>query len=156
MIPLFIGIIFLKLYQSADSTFYELTKFINLDWISWGFILFYALISLLFYGFYFYTKQDEITEVEAKLPDEIKASYTDKIQQFFGEINELKIAYSILITLNIMLLLYNIIDIRYIFIEIDNPSRELSFSQIVHDGINSLITSLILVIIIVSFLMDTN
>ena len=38
--PLLVIIIFLKLYQSADQNFYELTKFINLDFISWGFLFF--------------------------------------------------------------------------------------------------------------------
>jgi hypothetical protein len=151
-IPLVIIIIFLKLYQSADETFYELTKFINLDWISWNFIAFYSLLVVFLYGFFFYTSSQTVQQWEEKYKNNIPQSYTDKIQSFLGGKNELKAAIGLLITLNVLLLLYNAIDIRYLIVEMPNPARDLSLSEMVHEGINSLITSIILVIVIITFL----
>jgi len=71
-IPLIILIIFLKLYQIADADFYELTKFINLDWISWGFVAIYILLVLTMYGIYFFKPQPGVQELEVSLKNEIK------------------------------------------------------------------------------------
>ncbi|MFT4601245.1 MAG: hypothetical protein ACI857_001423 [Arenicella sp.] len=151
-LPIIIGIIFLKLYQSADETFYEYTKFINLDWISWQFLMYYILTTFVTYGFYYYSQQKDLLDFEENLPNEIPSTYSDKIERYLGTVNETKIAMSILITLNIMLILYNFIDLRYILVDLHDPNRTMIFSEMVHNGINSLIASLILVIIIISFL----
>ena len=151
-LPLVIGVIFLKLYQSADETFYEYTKFINLDWISWQFIFYYALTTFITYGFYYYSQQKDLLEFEESLPNEIPSNYSDKIERYLGVKNEGKIAKSILITLNALLILYNILDVKYILVDLYDPQRDMIFSEMVHNGINSLIASLILVIIIISFL----
>jgi hypothetical protein len=150
-IPLLIVTIFLKLYQAADPTFYELTKFINLDWISWQFILFYALISLIMYGFYHFTSAQEILEIENEFKNEVSPAYADKIQNFLGKSNEFKTAVILLVTLNLMLVFYNFLDISYIFSTHEYTEAE-KFSEIVHDGINALITSLVLVILLTSYL----
>ena len=151
-IPIIIGIIFLKLYQSADATFYELTKFINLDWISWGFIVFYLFSVILLYGFFFFTTLEDVQSLDEGIKLDTEESYSDKIQRFFGVQNETKIAFSLLIILNVLLLLYNLIDLNYLFVELNSSQRALSISEVVHGGINSLIASLILAIIIISFL----
>jgi hypothetical protein len=151
-IPLVIGIIFLKLYQSADATFYELTKFINLSWISWGFIVFYLFCAIVLYGFFFFTTLEDVKTLDEGIKLDTAETYSDKIQRFFGVQNETKIAFSLLIILNVLLLLYNLIDLNYLFVELNSPQRALSISEVVHGGINSLIASLILAIIIISFL----
>ncbi len=151
-IPFLIAIIFLKLYQSADETFYEWTKFINLDWISWGFIGFYLFIFILFFGFYFFHGSQEIDRIENDYKNDIPSNYTDKVETFFGFQNERKIAGSLLITLNLMLLLYNCIDLHFIFVKLPNPAPTLRYSELLHGGVNSLITSIVLVIFIISFI----
>ena len=151
-IPIVIAIVFLKLYQNADATFYELTKFINLDWISWGFIGFYFFIFLFFYGFNFYNKNKGISALESTLKNSIESDYTDGIENYMGVENEKKIAISLLLTLNLMLLLYNLIDLKFIFIDLPNPSPTMRYSDLLHGGVNSLITSIILVIFIITFI----
>ena len=150
-IPLVIVIVFLKLYQAADSTFYELTKFINLDWISWDFILVYLLVIFLAHGLFFFTPQKEFNGLANKMHITIAPTYKDKIEAFFGIKNENRIALSLLITLNIFLLLYNSIDVYHLFIANDLLESQ-SISETVHGGISALITSLILVMIIISYL----
>ena len=151
-VPLVIAIIFLKLYQNADPTFYEWTKFINLDWISWGFIIFYFLIFLACYGLFFFNVNKEISSLESNLENNISINYTDKVENYMGIGNEQKIALSLLITLNLMLLLYNIIDFRFIFIDLPNPEPTLRYSDLLHGGVNSLIASIVLVIFIITFI----
>lgn len=151
-VPVIIAIVFLKLYQSADQTFYEMTKFINLDWISWGFIGFYFVIFFSSYGLFFFTENAEINKLEANLKNGIATHYDDGIQKYLGIKNEQKIALSLLVTLNVMLLLYNFIDLKFILIDLPNPEPTLRYSALLHGGVNSLITSIILVIIIITFL----
>ena len=149
---LIIIIIFLKLYQTADATFYEYTKYINLDWISWGFIAFALLLSLLLYGLFFYRRDPTLDGWEDTLKNDIPTTYTDNIQNFLEVKNEFKTAIVLLSVLNSMLLLYNFIDTHYILYEMNNPSRILTSSEMVHEGVNALILSIVLVILLVTFL----
>lgn len=151
-IPLIIAIVFLKLYQSADETFYEWTKFINLDWISWTFIVFYCILFIALFGFFFYLESKDLTEFDKSLKNNIPNDYTDKVESFMGVGNEKKIAMSLLITLNVMLLLYNFIDLKFVLIDLPNPAADLRYSDLLHGGVNSLITSIVLVIFILTFI----
>ncbi|MFT5822794.1 MAG: hypothetical protein ACI8ZM_004051 [Crocinitomix sp.] len=151
-IPLIIAIVFLKLYQSADETFYEWTKFINLDWISWTFIVFYCILYIALFGFFFYLESKDLTELDKSLKNNIPNDYTDKVETFMGVGNEKKIAMSLLITLNIMLLLYNFIDLKFVLVDLSNPGPNLRYSDLLHGGVNSLITSIVLVIFILTFI----
>lgn len=151
-IPIIIGIIFLKLYQSADETFYEYTKFINLDWISWSFIIFYSILFITLFGLFYYLENKDITTFDASLKNDIPTTYEDKVASYMGIENEKRIAISLLITLNLMLILYNFIDLKFILIDLPNPSANLRYSDLLHGGVNSLITSIVLVIFILTFL----
>lgn len=152
-IPLIVGIIFLKLYQQADPTFYEWTKFINLDWISFQFIFFYLFLLVVLRGLFFVKPNKDLIEIDRHHSLPIDATYSDKIQHFFGIENEKRIAYSILILLNLMLLLYNLIDVHFVLTVLPNPSSNgATYSQLVHGGINALIFSIVLVILILVFL----
>lgn len=151
MLPLIVIIIFLKLYQAADETFLKLTEFINLDWISWDFIIVYCLVLFLAHGLFFFVSQKEFEALESKIQPDVKQTYKDKIEAFFGIANERKIAFSLLLILNLFLLLYNGIDFYHLFIADDLLASQ-SISQTVHGGINSLITSLIMVMLIISYL----
>lgn len=151
-VPLVIAIVFLKLYQSADPTFYELTKFINLDWISWGFIGFYIVLFFAGYGLFYFRSNQHISSLETNLKNSISPDYGDGIQTYLGILNEQKIALSLLITLNLMLLLYNGIDLKFIIVDLPNPAPTLRYSALLHGGVNSLISSIVLVILIVTFI----
>lgn len=152
-IPLCIVLLFLKLYQAADESFYELTKFLNLDWISWNFLLIYLFLTLFLYGFFHFNTHKDVDQLEEDLSNEIPTTYADKIQDFFGIHNEAKVAISILIALNALLLLYNALDIRFVFVDINDPTRLSSLSDIVHQGVYALIASIVMVILIVTYLL---
>lgn len=144
-------IIFLKLYQTADMTFREWTAFINLDWISWGFLFFYFFMLIFLYGLFFYQQEESINQLEDDRKNSISIGYTDRIQRFLGQRSELKAALVLLSLLNLLLLLYNIIDIRYVLFVMDSGARGTTDSIMVHEGIRSLIGSIVLVVLLVSF-----
>src|SRR5690606_36609179 len=114
LVPLLIVIIFFKLYQVADVNFYELTQFINHDWISWGFISVYILLLVFLYGLYYFKPMKEIIQLEKQLKNEIHEEYQDKIQNFFGTKQESKLAAVFLISLSALLCIYLILDINYL------------------------------------------
>lgn len=150
-IGLIICIAFLKLYQLADEDFYALTSFINLEWISWGFIFFYLLLTWILYGFYYFKSEPEITKFDESFKNEIAPDYSDSLERFFGVKQERLLALFTLGILNVMLVLLLILDIRFLFngFGIDKPVSE--YSSLVHQGINALIFSLVLVILLISF-----
>ncbi|MDA7803655.1 DUF4173 domain-containing protein [Crocinitomix sp.] len=152
IIPIIIFIIFLKLYQTADETFYEWTKFINLDWVSWGFIGFFLLLTAILYGIFFLTPNEALVTIENKASNTISNNYDDKAQRYMGIENEGKIAKSILVMLILMLGLYNFIDLRFIFSELYLPNADFRYSALLHGGVDALIFSIVFVILIISYL----
>ena len=152
LIPILVAIIFLKLYQSADETFKAYTEWINLDWISWGFLGFYLVLTLFLYGFFFSRKDPALTSWEESLKNNIQPDYSDGIQRVVGVKNETKVAIGLLITLNAFLLLYNIIDVSFVTTKLFNHGFDTSYSQVVHGGINALITSIVLVILLLTYM----
>jgi len=148
LVPICIAIIFLKLYQTADEQFYEWTKFINLDWISWPFILLALLFSILLYGFAFFKKNAKLTEVENTLRQEISVTHTDRLERFMGVETETKIATSLLLLLNLMLVVYLAIDFQHLIFDLPQPKPTFRYSEFLHAGVNSLIASILLVILL--------
>ncbi len=53
-VPLLLVIVFLKLYQFANPKFAEYTEFLNFEFISWSFVLLYAILLFLLYGLYLF------------------------------------------------------------------------------------------------------
>jgi hypothetical protein len=51
-----------------------------------------------------------------------------------------------------MLLLYNFIYLKFILIDLPNPDPTLRYSELLHGGVNSLITSIVLVIFTITFI----
>lgn len=150
-IGLIICIAFLKLYQMADADFYELTKFINLDWISWGFIFFYFFLAWLLYGLYFFKSEPEITKLDNHFGNDINPDYTDSVQKFFGITQERNLAMITLGVLNLMLILLLVLDVRFLMTEYGTDKPVAEFSSVVHQGVNALIFSLVLVMLLISF-----
>ncbi|MGV6862704.1 MAG: DUF4153 domain-containing protein [Putridiphycobacter sp.] len=147
-IPFILVIIFFKLYQSANPTFEKYTKFINLDFISWNFVFIYLTLYTLLNGFFFFNKVDDINKLDVAISNEVNPNYTDSFQAKLGLDYELKMGKLIIITLSIILTAFLIIDGLTIFNVIPN---ELTHAETVHQGIYILIASIVLVILIVSF-----
>jgi len=147
-IPLVIVIVFLKLYQSANPKFEEYTAFLNLDFIDWNFITLYFVLYIFTYGLFFYNPVGELDELGNNKSKNVANDYSDAIEKKIGIETELKMTKLIVITLLLLLTAFLIVDTLTVFNVI---SSDLSHSANVHQGIFVLITSVVFVIIIVSF-----
>lgn len=151
-IPLLLAIVFLKIYQAADQNFYQWTKFINLDWISWSFIGTFAVFFLILYGFYYYHPAQSLSQIEDQLKNNIPTNYSDKAEVYFGIENEHKIANYILILLITLLFFYNLIDIHFVATKLYSGNTDLTLTEMVHNGVDMLIFSIVLVILILTYI----
>lgn len=150
LIPALIILLFFKLYQAADATFYAWTKFINLDWISWPFLALFLILAIFLYGINHFKANDELTKMEAKKKQFIDVEKTDRLHNFLGFETESKIALTLFITLSLLLSLYLVIDFSVIIFELPTPEANFKYSKFLHQGVASLIFSIILVIILVN------
>lgn len=149
-VPILLIFIFLKLYQFANPKFAEYTAFINLKFLNWQFILLYIGLMIILYGFYLFNRFDISEKWDLNTPNTIYSSYEDKIQSKIGLEAEQKMATITLVTLNLLLISFLIIDGITLFG--NNIDSEVSHSENVHMGINILITSIVLVIFIIGYL----
>ena len=149
-IPTLLIFIFLKLYQFANPKFAEYTAFINLKFLNWQFILIYVTLMIILYGLYLFNHFEVSEEWDINTLNDVNVNYEDKIQNKIGIVTEQKVAVLTLTTLNFLLIAFLIVDAITLF----NPliHSELSHSENVHQGINILITSIVLVIFIVGYI----
>ena len=149
-VPLLLVIVFLKLYQFANPKFAEYTEFLNFEFISWSFVLLYAILLILLCGLYLFNNFDPSSKWDFDKKNSVDTNYTDAFQTKIGTEIEQKMATMLLSVLNLLLVAFLVIDgITLFSADID---YELTHSETVHQGINILITSIVLVIFIVGFI----
>ena len=149
-IPLLLIILFLKLYQSANPTFAKYTEFLNLKFIDWQFILLYSVLMFFLYGIYLFNSYQNSSFWDLGKSNIIKPDYSDAVQTKMGIDTERKMAVMTVSVLNILLIAFVIIDGITLFS--NNIDSELTHSETVHQGINILIVSIVLVIFCVGFI----
>lgn len=140
-------IIFISLYRQSNPVFDKLISSIDLSFINFGFLF----TSLLGYSILFNIKNPvlikEMTEVEKNTPEDLVKPDTHFEGPLLKKIQNENLQASILIgTLNLLLLLFLITDL---FLYGDSEAMSF-FSKNVHSGVNTLITSIILAIAIIS------
>ena len=148
-IPLLLVFIFLKLYQLANPKFAEYTEFINFEFINWNFLIFYSILMLLLYGVYLFNSFEPSSKWDLRTKNIIPVDYSDKLQKSIGLETEQKMTVLLLSILNVLIISFIIIDGLTLFS--NNIDLEISHSENVHQGVNILITSIVLVILILGF-----
>ncbi|SFU64359.1 protein of unknown function [Pustulibacterium marinum] len=140
-------LIFLMLYKSSNPIFSDWIDQIDLSFISFGF-LFMALLGFIFFKAIQHPfLKDEIEKLELQTQLPLLASETIEEETHQKKLKNEQLQASILIgILNVMLFLFLISDVLLY----QNSEALQSFSQNVHSGINTLITSIILAVIIIS------
>jgi hypothetical protein len=153
ILPILICIIFLFIYKASNPVFDELTKKINLNFISITWIISTIFGFILMYSFY-YQKRIKLL---ANIDDTTNTTLENKDHQpisFFGEkialIDENFSGTLLFVLLNILLLIVNLIDLTFLFGGKKLPS-EISYSNFVHQGTNSIIFSIFFAIVIILF-----
>jgi len=148
-------ILFFFLYQKSNPLFLDLTRKINLDFISWPWVRFTFLGFLLLYGFFYNRNFPAWYRWDIRIPKNLEAQNTlEKGNKLFGKnINESIERVSgvvLLALLNVMLLVVNMLDIIYLWISRRIPEG-MTLSEYLHQGTGTLITSIILAILIIMF-----
>ncbi len=144
---------FFFLYQDANPLFREITKFINLDFISLKWVMFTFMGFLLVYGLIYTLKLRTWDEFEMNSPSEIDREKAESgINRFLwfemdSEI-ERKAGVILFAILNIMILTINILDISFLWTGMELPEG-FTFAGYLHKGIYTLIFSCILAILLI-------
>lgn len=148
-----ITILFFVMYQSSNPLFKEFTKNINLDFISFPWIFFTLSGLLLMYGFYYNRHLEGLTNYDTNLSNDLsedKANADGFLNKLFKLDTEHLTGTILFVVLNLMLLLLNGLDVAYLWIDGRLPEG-MKHKEFVHDGVGSLIASLIFAIIIMLY-----
>ena len=153
VIPLLITILFFFFYQSSNPLFYDFTKDINLEFISIGWIFFTLGGLLLLYGFFHnrilpgISDKDEAAALNLTTELASGKNFLNGVMRIENE----NLSGIILFTmLNSLLLILNLLDINYFLFDGLLP-KGISHKAFVHDGIGTLITSIIVAVFIILF-----
>lgn len=147
-----IVLLFIILYNSASQSFSQVLQKIDLSFISFPWIFFTLL------GYYITTVLIRNRRIKGLEKEESKWAspliallppYSDEFLQ--RQQIERRAGGLLLLLLNLLLLVVNIADINFLSQGINNPSA-LNFSQIVHQGIGSLITSIVFAVAILLYI----
>jgi Leucine-rich repeat (LRR) protein len=153
LLILIVSTLFLLMYQSSNPLFKDFTKNIRLDFISWSWLFFTFLGLLLVYGFYYnrriwrLSKADENAESELSQESAFKIGFLNSL---FQADTEFLTGMILLVLLNIMLLVLNVLDLRYLWFDGTLPEG-MNHRDFVHDGVGSLIGSIISAIVIILY-----
>jgi hypothetical protein len=162
-IPLLIFIVFFIIYRGANPKFEAITQDFTLILSDFFSDLSFGRVVFLLFGFSF------ISLAISKLHHEVEPSIEDnnelkrkkktynRLQGYFQKeslvkslLNEYRVGILILAALNALLLVVNIIDLSWVYVEFEVP-EEFNLKQFVHEGTYLLILSILLSIVIVLY-----
>lgn len=151
VIPLLVVLLFFLLYKSSNPLFDHLTKKISFDFISFGWILFTITGFLLMYGFFHHKIIPSVSAADEAMPGTLAENFNSGKRLFNLSVDtEYKSAMLLLVALNALLLLVNLLDADFIFIDSTLPAG-LTYSEFVHRGTGTLIFSILIAICIILF-----
>lgn len=145
-IPLVFIILFILLYKNGNPIFNDLVSKINFDFINLQWILFTVL------GYYLFSNISKPVHVEPATSIDLKTKNELHQSDDFSEEKlkkEKQLGTTLLGLLNVLILLYIATDITYMLTSEATTGTELSI--LVHNGINTLIASIIIAIGIILY-----
>jgi len=149
LIVSFVAVIFFALYKHSNPLFAEYTSWINFDFINFGWFVFTVFGFFLMYGYFYHRTIPAIETWENGQANQLNEKPFDERKQ--KRLETEKISLILLFTLlNIMLIVINIGDINTILLNGQLP-KGIKHSDFVHDGVASLIFSILFAISIIMF-----
>src|SRR5690606_6202126 len=109
---------FFLIYKSSNPVFYDFIDRINLD-IFWDFIRFSIFGLFLMYGFFRQSKINVLAQADRSSGNNIKGFSSSEASVFTSGKKEYDAAQITFISLNLLLLLVNFLDVQFIF----NPTN---------------------------------
>ena len=162
LIPLGILLIFYAIYTSANPYFRKISnEFWNklfTDW-SWDYSFFLLMGVIIVSGVIFYARVFSLRQAESLQRDELIRKRSKGANAFHRGMLSLKSEYRtaliLMLLLNLLLLVVNITDIRYIWFGFKVP-EEFSLKQFVHGGTWLLIISIVMASCIIVYFFRGN
>lgn len=145
-IPLVFIILFIGLYKNGNPIFETIISKINFDFINIQWLLFTVL------GYYLFSNISQPIQIEPTTSRDLNTSNNLFKSGNFSEEQlkkEQQIGITLLGLLNLLLLLYVVTDVAYL--TTNTATAASALSNQVHNGINTLIASIIIAIIIIVF-----
>ncbi|WP_296314183.1 DUF4153 domain-containing protein [Winogradskyella sp. UBA3174] len=146
VIPLVIFIIFIGLYKNGNPVFNDLISKIDFSFINIQWVLFAGLGYYLFSNIHKPIEVEPATELDLQTGNILNKSETFSIPKLKQE-NQLGII--LIAMLNLLIVLFLITDVSFLTSTVD--LRASIFSAQVHNGINALIASIVIAIIILLY-----
>ena len=152
-VPVLVAGVFFFMYRAANPLFYNLTRELTFNFISWGWVMFTLGGLVLLYGFFYHRPIAELTFIDAYASDYLYSS-EEKPLYFLGKkwslAQEVFTGTVLLLLLNGLLLFVNGLDFTFLYLSQDLPEG-MTYSESVHQGIGMLITSIIVAIAVILF-----
>lgn len=153
IVAVLIVLLFFVLYRSTNVLFKELTKHINLDWISWKWCFFTGVGAVAVYGLFYLRKFGGIGQESqnyqrnlANDPDQ-NAHWGDALM---SEENERFLGILLFALLNVLVLFVNGVDLLFQFGDQALPEG-VTYTSYVHQGVGLLIVNVLLAMLLVLF-----
>ncbi|MBU3660790.1 MAG: DUF4173 domain-containing protein [Flavobacteriales bacterium] len=152
-ISIFVAFLFFGMYRVSNPIFESITNKINLDWISIYWISFTLLGLWLIYGFYNVKYIEDLQRFDE--PESLKiTNYKHEDWSLWGKtltlVDEYFSAKVLFILLNLLILIVNLGDMNFLLFNQELPEN-LTFASFLHQGVGTLIFSIIISIAIVLF-----
>lgn len=155
LIPGVVALIFFFLYTSANPVINELLAVINFDFISWDWVRFTALGFLILFGFFHQSHIESLTLADSKAPNVLQRKKSlKKTLNALALKYELKSGWLLLLTLNLLLFGFHMVDGYFIIMK--KFEGTLRYSTYLHQGVNTLITSIVLAILVILYYFRAN
>lgn len=146
-----ISLLFFILYRDSNIMFKWFSDQICWNWISIGFIGFVLLGFVLSYVFFKQRTITKLQQYDLEKGDIIIDGNEDFFNRFISIPSELFIASALFIMLNVLTGFVNISDILYTWSSKALPEG-VTYSEYIHNGISSLIVSIIIAILIIVYI----
>ncbi|MFI5148678.1 MAG: DUF4173 domain-containing protein [Bacteroidia bacterium] len=152
ILPLLALLFFFILYQQGNILFLDLTRKINLDFISMPWVLFSTGGFILMYSFFRYRTIPSMLEYEMKQGTNLERNVRSGkwIRKYLPLSQEYKSGVIMLALLNVLTLLVNILDFRFLFLNGKLPAG-IIYSEFVHQGTGMLMVSIFFAIALLLF-----
>jgi hypothetical protein len=138
--------IFSALYGQANPIFEKGLAAIDLSFINMSWLLFSAMGYLLLNNITAVAELDVMTVSERNIPTQLQPNTLSEKQQLVVQ-KENRLGVVVMVTLNLLILLFICTDLIYVFQSpLDNGTV---LSKTIHDGVNALIMSIVIAIILI-------
>ena len=155
-IPVLVVGVFFLLYTQASPAFSALFSGISLDFISAGWIIFTLFGAYLLLAFFYPVAIRSLIRFDLMTPDTLTRQRPKDRLEFnpVGLRYEYRSAWLIFVMLNGLLFLFNAVDIFYLLTQ--QLPEGVTHSAFVHQGVNTLIASVVLAIVVVMYFFRGN